>query len=102
MVDKTFPLYGRFDSANFAHKDESWLWNKRYGYLTMLFYILCIQEESDPDVVIIAKEEEEEEETELDVVIIVEVNPMLNATNMVVSSTSSMCGERRNPKLLLI
>lgn len=32
MVDKAFPLDGKFDSANFASKDESWLWHKRYGH----------------------------------------------------------------------
>ena len=31
-MDKTFLLDGRFDSANFASKDESWLWHKRYGH----------------------------------------------------------------------
>ncbi|XP_055814259.1 uncharacterized protein LOC129883665 [Solanum dulcamara] len=32
MVDKSFPLDGKFDSANFASMDDSWLWHKRYGH----------------------------------------------------------------------
>ncbi|KAG5632486.1 hypothetical protein H5410_004203 [Solanum commersonii] len=52
---------------------------------------VIIEEDSDPHVVIIAKEEEEDEESDLDVVITAEVDPILNATNGVVSSTSSMC-----------
>lgn len=32
IVDKMFPLDRKFDSANFASTDESWLWHKRYGH----------------------------------------------------------------------
>lgn len=32
MEDNIFPLDGRFDSANFASKDESCLCHKRYGH----------------------------------------------------------------------
>ncbi|KAG5631993.1 hypothetical protein H5410_003710 [Solanum commersonii] len=48
------------------------------------------EEESDPDVVIIA-EEDHEEESDLDVIIIAELDPMFDAIDEVVSSTSSMC-----------
>lgn len=43
MMDKIFPLDGKFDSANFASTDETWLWYKRcghfnYGILKSIMY----------------------------------------------------------------
>uniref|UniRef100_M1DQV0 Uncharacterized protein n=1 Tax=Solanum tuberosum TaxID=4113 RepID=M1DQV0_SOLTU len=52
--------------------------------------IVILDKESGPGVVIIA-EEEEEEKSDPDVVIFAKADPMMNSTDMVVSSTLSMC-----------
>ncbi|KAH0720211.1 hypothetical protein KY290_011762 [Solanum tuberosum] len=56
-----------------------------------------IKEESDPDVVIIA-EEDHKKESDPDAFIIAEANPMLDAIDVVVSSTSNMCRKEDTSK----